>query len=152
MTKTIFVGHGQGTSMQPIINEKDKLTIEKVKRRDLHPGDIVVFYKKGSFVGHRIIKFKNDTIVTKGDNVPFPDKPVNFGDLLGKVVNIEGKYGTLSLSSPLAKIISFYFLSYSLITFYLPYWLYIFLTRILRGRKILVKLLSLLNFSNSHPV
>lgn len=151
MPKTYFVGHGQGTSMQPIINERDKLTVEKVGRNDLHLGDIVVFYKKGSFVGHRIIKIKNETIITKGDNVPFPDKPVVFGELLGKVTKIEGKYGALNLSSQFAKLITYYFLSYSLITFYLPYYLYAFLTRILRGRKILVKTLSLLNFSNSHP-
>lgn len=151
MTKTYFIGKGQGTSMQPVINAEDKLFVEKVKLKDIKIGDIVVFYNTKILVGHRVIKIQGRKIITKGDNVPYLDKPIDGNIILGKIITIDGKYGSINLKSFLAKITAYYFLFFSLATYYIPLWLRSNLPRFFRGRKILVKLLALNSFSNIKP-
>lgn len=151
MTKTYFVGHGQGTSMQPIINEGDKLFVEKVGLKDIRVGTIVVSYNKKNLIGHRVIKIAGQKIITKGDNTPVFDKPLKASEILGKVVRIDGKYGQVYLNNKFSNLLTFYFLFYSLTTYYLPLWLRSILVKVLRGRKILVKLLTVANFSNKYP-
>lgn len=147
MRKIYFIGHGQGTSMQPIINEGDKLFLEKVKFSEIKVGDIVVFYQRKKLIGHRVIKKNSDVIITKGDNIPFFDKPLKKKEILGKLLKIEGKYGIINLDSTFARLINKYFLFYNYATYYLPLWLRIVLVKILRGRKFLVRFMAVLTSS-----
>ena len=142
MQKVFYIGKGQGNSMEPIINEGDKIYVEKVKFNNLKTGDIVVFYRHKSFAAHRVIRKKNKQIITKGDNSPYLDKPLDYSKILGKLVRIEGKYGNINLSSNFARLFSLYFLFYSLSTYYLPFYLRLILIKILRGRKIITKMLA----------
>ena len=151
MSKIIYTGHGQGRSMQPVINEGDKLYVEQVKLNKIRVGDIVVFYNLRNLIGHRVIKIIGNQIITKGDNIPYFDKPLKPREILGKIVHIEGRFGTIRLTSSLYAIVTSYFLFYSLTTYYIPYWIRLCLVKLFRGRKILVKLLSEKNFSNKYP-
>lgn len=142
MKKTFFVGHGQGKSMEPFVNEGDKLFVEKVKLADLKIGDIIVFYRNKDLIGHRVIKKKNGQIMTKGDNCPYLDRPLINNEILGKVVKIEGKYGKINLATKLFRFLSLYFLFYSLSTYYFPFIIRKILMKSLRGRKILTRILA----------
>lgn len=140
MKKLYLVGEGEGQSMVPLINKDDKLQMIKIDIKNLQIGDIIVYYNNKNFIGHRIVKIKRNQIITKGDNNPFLDKPLNLNQILGKVTAIEGTYGILDLSTFYMKFITYYFLFYSLTTYYLPVLLRILLAKILRGRKILIVL------------
>lgn len=138
--KNYFVGKGQGMSMEPMINEGDNLYVEKTRLKDIKIGDIVVFYRNKNFIGHRVLKIKENYIFAKGDNSLFFDKPLKSDEILGKIVKIKGKYGILDFSSSYLRLATYYFLFYSLTTYYLPIWLRMMLVRIIRGRKILILL------------
>lgn len=137
----IFIGKGKGFSMTPVINPGDKLFINK-NNNTIKVGDIIVFYQNKSFVGHRVIKKGGGIIIAKGDNCFFCDKPLKYNQVLGKVVKIEGVYGKIDLTSHLAGIMNMYFMFYSLATYYFPLFLQKGLTKIIKGRKILIKLIA----------
>lgn len=69
--QSVFVGKSIGTSMEPLINQGDKLYVEKLRISQLKIGDIIVFYSNNNFIGHRIIRINKKRIITKGDNSIF---------------------------------------------------------------------------------
>ena len=50
--------------------------------------DIITYKDQNVFVTHRVIKKKENTIITKGDNNNSVDKPISEDEVLGKVVFI----------------------------------------------------------------
>ena len=74
-----------GISMFPLIRSGDYVTIVPFDLEDLSVGEVIFFEKEGQFYLHRFLKRKsNDEIITKGDNLPFFDMPVNYDNVLGK--------------------------------------------------------------------
>ena len=88
-----FQAHGR--SMYPFIKNGDIILVEPRNGDSVGIGDII-FYRRpdGSLAAHRLIKItgtKNRTILfTKGDSLKYTDPPVTSGQVMGRVIVIEG--------------------------------------------------------------
>lgn len=84
----------KGTSMTPVIEENDEITIARVDTKHIKPGAIVA-YKVGCISAtHRVVTDLGDTLLTKGDKcaqlVPVPKS-----DIWGKVIAVSKSGCTL---------------------------------------------------------
>lgn len=79
-------------SMWPVLKVDDLVFIEGVNASDLKVGDIIVYhnYINNTLTIHRIVRFENGTIITKGDANFTEDAPVKPDDVIGRTVNIWG--------------------------------------------------------------
>lgn len=78
-----------GKSMYPLLEEGDILTItDKFKPKI---GDIVLVFRNTNFESHRIIAKKKNLYYTKGDNLFLADDPVDYNQINGKVIAINGE-------------------------------------------------------------
>jgi len=88
-----FQAHGR--SMYPFIKDGDIILVEPRNGDSVGIGDII-FYRRldGSLAAHRLIKkigTKDRTILfTKGDSLKYIDSPVTCGQVMGRVIRIEG--------------------------------------------------------------
>jgi signal peptidase I len=83
-----------GRSMWPIIREGDGIVVEQVAEEALRVGDVLVFAGKGArLVAHRLVRRERHgggwRYVTRGDNGRRLDEPMEFGAIVGKVVEID---------------------------------------------------------------
>ena len=84
-----------GYSMYPLIREREDI-LHIVKSSNYKKGDIVLFKNKEEhYVLHRILKIKKDKIITAGDYNYFKDQPINKDQVLGLLISIKKKDGTL---------------------------------------------------------
>ena len=84
-----------GYSMYPLIREREDI-LHIVKSSNYKKGDIVLFKNKEEhYVLHRILKIKKDKIITAGDYNYFKDQPINREQVLGLLISIKKKDGTL---------------------------------------------------------
>ena len=80
--------------MYPALRPGDTLVLAQVRPHDIAPGDIVCIPLKSDYTAHRIVDVVRGAglpaIITKGDNLPYPDPPVTLpkGGIL-KVVMIS---------------------------------------------------------------
>lgn len=80
------------SSMSPVLNPGDKITLEPVESSEIIPGLVVVFRSAaGKMIVHRIVKRSGFVIQTAGDSLRKFDKPVHVYDVLGKVKEIPVK-------------------------------------------------------------
>lgn len=93
-----------GYSMLPVLKAGDTATVVKTGREELHKGDIVLFRDSKKVIAHRIIRIINTnsdyTYITKGDSLKKADKPVQYQDILGKIIAFEHKGKENDLLSP----------------------------------------------------
>lgn len=96
--------HAHGRSMHPIIQNGDILIVEPLHGALAKTGDII-FYRRtnGMLVAHRLISQKNQKdntdLITKGDSLKHYDPPISTGEVLGRVVRVEGRNRQLSLKA-----------------------------------------------------
>ena len=86
-------------SMEPTINTKAK---------DFEKNDIITFYDvNGSFVTHRLVKIKDDKMITKGDNNNTEDEELPTKNIVGKYVFKISWLGNViaSLKNPIVSIL-----------------------------------------------
>lgn len=81
-----------GTSMLPAVWPGDTLCVERAEIGQLSEGDIVLYKRDGRVFAHRVISIashlENLTVITQGDAMLRPDKPVSSAELLGKVTHL----------------------------------------------------------------
>ena len=84
-----------GYSMYPLIRQREDIL--HIKKSDTYKrGDIILFKSNvDHYVLHRILKIKKDKIVTAGDYNYFKDQPIIKDQVLGLLVSIKKKDGTL---------------------------------------------------------
>ncbi len=83
-----------GTSMMPLLKSKESVTVKRVQQ--YKKGDVVLFKRLDeSFVLHRIIKIKGDTVYTEGDSLLTKDEPIKKEQIIGKAVAFIRSNGTL---------------------------------------------------------
>jgi SOS-response transcriptional repressor LexA len=80
-----FRAHGD--SMHPVIRAEDVLHVEP--RRDFRAGDVVLLLADRGLTAHRVIVRKGDWLLTRGDNAPGDDEPMDLSRVLGIVTAIE---------------------------------------------------------------
>lgn len=101
-----------GSSMKPLLMENDQVIVVSADKKDIIPGDIVVFRREGKDYVHRVVFVNNDSFYEIGDNQRVGNWE-SFKQPLAKVVCIEKKDGKkidLSTKSEkkIAKKIVFY--------------------------------------------
>jgi len=77
--------------MWPALKKGDLVLIKGVDKEELRVEDIVVYQNFRGFTIHRIVKMNEDTLVTKGDANNAQDSPVEYDQLVGRVVNLINK-------------------------------------------------------------
>ncbi len=136
--KNSFVAYGE--SMSPLINKGDLIYVEK---GGVEIGDVVLFIQKRRAIVHRVIFKIGKRVWTKGDSVFILDDELREADILGKVYLIEGNKKEIYLKNVLTGITQRYFLIRSIILYIIPGGtLKMFLSKILGGRRFLVRLIS----------
>lgn len=83
----------RGFSMRPVIDDGDRVLVQSVDPRRLRVGDIVTFSDGGALRMHRIVRrvraVGGTRFVTRGDNAPAADLPVDVARLIGIAVAVE---------------------------------------------------------------
>jgi len=78
--------------MEPLIYASDTLVASFVWQ-PLRRGDVLIFQAGGRLVAHRVLRWwagaDGLTVLTKGDNAPYPDPPVAEGEIVGRAVAIR---------------------------------------------------------------
>lgn len=77
-----------GWSMLPSIWPGDTLVVKQVDFPTVSKGEIVLFRRDRRLFAHRVVRSEASDIVTRGDSMPAPDRPVEKGEILGRVVSI----------------------------------------------------------------
>lgn len=83
-----------GSSMLPLFKGKEMLLVTAAE--DIRRGDVVCYRDGSIFVFHRVVQIKNGTVVTKGDNNLYLDKPISASQILGKIP-IRGNSAAVSV-------------------------------------------------------
>lgn len=87
-----------GTSMQPAINDGDALTVEPVEPLAVRPGDILLYRTHRRGIAHRVVNIRQAgsavvAFLLRGDAKAACDRPVEPGEVVGKVIAIERRPG-----------------------------------------------------------
>ena len=78
-----------GASMNPILSEGEKATVQLITDQKINVGDIVCFKLDSHFVTHRVVKIKAPYVTTKGDNAPVLDESILLNKITARVTAIE---------------------------------------------------------------
>ena len=87
-----------GASMLPSVWPGDVLTVRRRSPAELLLGRIVLCYRNGEFVAHRLVGKRGDYWITRGDSHAFEDTPFRGADVLGEVVGIQRGSRSVPLS------------------------------------------------------
>lgn len=90
----------QGYSMYPFLKPGDALVLAAVKARSVERGDIICVAHGRQYITHRVVNIRYKPpaliLVTKGDNLPYPDRPLSLNsESLLKVTMIARATGRL---------------------------------------------------------
>ncbi|PWD99964.1 S24/S26 family peptidase [Marinilabilia rubra] len=79
-----------GMSMFPILMPRDTVQIRRIKWENLNPGQVLVFECEGKWIAHRLIAVNQQekSLLTRGDGLPAPDKPIMAEKVKGVIVKI----------------------------------------------------------------
>lgn len=87
-----------GASMLPCVWPGDVVTVRRRSAAELLPGRIVLCYRDGAFVAHRLVGKRGDALITRGDSHSFEDSPFSGDEVLGEVVSIQRAGQPVALS------------------------------------------------------
>lgn len=109
-----------GSSMLPFVRNGDFVEIRSTDIDNISIGDIIFFEKDKRFFLHRLLKKNENEYITKGDNMPNFDIPINSNNILGKLTIIKRENRVIDPNSSLNKnlgklIVIFHPLTYSII-------------------------------------
>lgn len=85
-----------GQSMQPAIDDGARIRIRAIDPAEVRPGDVILYRKGRGVIAHRVVALirrhrKLVGFTTRGDASSTCDAPVSTGQVLGKVVTVEGR-------------------------------------------------------------
>lgn len=78
-----------GASMLPLLRSGDAVWVERVQHARLRCGDVIVLWRDGAFLTHRLARIDQDRVYTKGDHRRTFDPPSGLHDIVGRVTAIE---------------------------------------------------------------
>ncbi|MCS7221692.1 MAG: signal peptidase I [Anaerolineae bacterium] len=79
----------RGYSMFPWLRPGDLVRVEPVDVMTLHPGDVILFRAGNLAITHRLLRWKDGFLITKGDAAPCPDRPLSPAEVAGRVVEVR---------------------------------------------------------------
>lgn len=74
-----------GDSMLPTIAPGARVALEPAPFEQVAPGDVVGFVCQGDLFVHRVVEHRGESLVTRGDNKPLLDPPVDCASYIGRV-------------------------------------------------------------------
>jgi signal peptidase len=77
-----------GASMLPSVWPGDVVTVQRRELAELQPGQIVLCYREGELIAHRVRSVLGDCLIVQGDSLPQSDPPMAASDIVGQVVSI----------------------------------------------------------------
>ena len=91
----------RGQSMRPFIHSGDALLIEPRDGAKLKIGDVILYRRpSGTYVVHRLIKKNGSAVlITKGDSLNYYDASIPAEQVMGRVIQIEGRGRLLRLQA-----------------------------------------------------
>ena len=75
--------------MLPAIWPGDTVTVQRQDSGELQTGQVILFSRNGRLTVHRVIGVASEHVVTRGDSLPSCDSPVQWTEVVGKVVGIR---------------------------------------------------------------
>ncbi len=81
--------HVRGYSMFPWLRPGDLIRVEPVDATSLRPGDVILFRAGGVAITHRLLRWKDGRLITKGDAAPCPDRPLSPVEVAGRVIEVR---------------------------------------------------------------
>lgn len=75
-------------SMYPVLNRGDLIIVKEVTPEEIEVGTVLVFRHENGLAVHRVVRFKGEKIVTKGDANTDEDNPITYDDVVGRVPTI----------------------------------------------------------------
>ena len=79
----------RGSSMFPWLHPGDLVRVEPVDPANLHPGDVILFQAGDMAITHRLLRWKEGYLITKGDAAPYQDTPLSPAEVLGRVTEVR---------------------------------------------------------------
>lgn len=76
-----------GHSMHPLIRSGDHLLVEPM--HSIRRGDVVLTIADRGLTAHRVVEVARGMVITRGDNAPADDLPVEMARVLGVVTRAE---------------------------------------------------------------
>jgi hypothetical protein len=77
----------RGDSMHPVIRSNDLLHVEPGQNARI--GDVVLTLAARGLTAHRLVSSDGTMCVTRGDNAPDDDPPIQLTGVLGRVTRVE---------------------------------------------------------------
>ncbi len=77
-----------GTSMLPAVFPGDVLTVSRCSGAELCAGQIILCFRDGALVAHRLVRKNGSQFITRGDSLYNFDRPFQEDEILGRVVTI----------------------------------------------------------------
>lgn len=87
-----------GMSMFPILMPHDQVQIRRIEWDNMKRGQVLVFESGGQWIAHRLvsINLQEKQLITRGDGLPYPDRPIRAENVKGVITKI------IKTRSPLA--------------------------------------------------
>ena len=113
-----------GASMSPFILNEDIITLSALPHQQIRFGEIVAFTRPctGGLAVHRVVGFKNNRYLLKGDNVSCSDGLIPRENIICAVTAIERKNKQVHLSLGGERIIIALLSRYGFLPFLLRFW------------------------------
>lgn len=109
-----------GFSMYPLIKQREDIL--HIKKDDNYKkGDIALYKSNGRYVLHRIVRKKKDKYIFMGDYNYFFDKPVEYNQILGKLISIKKRSGNIIILSKDKKMRKFFYTNFPHIKMVIQY-------------------------------
>jgi signal peptidase I len=77
-----------GRSMLPLLRPGDVIHVEPMAPAEARPGDILVMWRDGGLLTHRLVAVDDYGWHTRGDNSLASDPPVGSSAIMGRVVGV----------------------------------------------------------------
>ena len=77
-----------GTSMLPAVFPGDVLTVSRCSGAELCAGQIILCFRGGALVAHRLVRKTGGQFLTRGDSLYNFDRPFHEHEILGRAVSI----------------------------------------------------------------
>lgn len=91
-----------GSSMSPILTKGRSVSVTSIGSGKIGVGDIICVKSNSKLVAHRLVRIVSSKdgwyYITKGDNRPNFDEPLRRENIVGKVVEVEGRRVTGTFS------------------------------------------------------
>jgi signal peptidase I len=90
----LAAGHGarfrvEGDSMHPVIRSGDYVRVVPCAPSELRCGDVILAVTGRGLTAHRIVRISERAIITRGDHSLHADPPVEPGNVVGRIAEVE---------------------------------------------------------------